>query len=1061
MVLNYQVNLFLKLLQIEYKFSVISVKSNQKNIIINMSEIYVVKRDGKREEVHFDKVQRRIKNNSHGLNVSSNLIAQKVCSRIYDGVSTEELDELTAEICTSHLTEHPDYEILASRIIISNNHKTTPTTFSESIKILYLNNLVNKSLYDVVMNNENLINSSIKHDNDYQIDYFGFKTLQKSYLQRVRRVIVERPQYLFMRVSLGLHLNNITTALKSYLYLSHKNFIHATPTLFHSGTNNPQLLSCFLLGTDDSVAGIYKNISDCAKISKWAGGLGVHMNNIRGKNARIHSSNGYSNGIIPMLRVYNETAKYINQCFAPETNIQVFDMYAQVKPISKIKVGDLVMTINCDYKPVLNVIKNTIKKEIYYISNCLKNKLVRVTGEHQVYIKRGFVDGYFYVSELLIGDLVCYPDVNKYLWYPINYIKKFEYDGDVYDLTIQENHSYVADDLGLVHNSGKRNGSIAVYLEPHHPDIMDFLELRKNNGAEDMRTRDLFLALMIPDLFMRRVEEASKNPDHPVLWSLFDPNDTNELIDLYGDTFDAKYVELEASKKFVSQIDISKVWKKILSSQIETGTPYILYKDQINKMSNQSNVGTIKSSNLCAEIVEYSDANEYACCCLASISLGELVVCPSFNQEITIYSKTDCIYCSRTIQLFNKMGLKYNKIVLDDDEARHAMYADLRVKYDTVPQILIGETYIGGYTDFVEYSKPRIDYGRLEKICDILVRNLNRVIDINYYPVPETERSNFKMRPLGIGVQGFAQMLLKMGYSFESNDAKILNKQVFEAMQYYCLNASCSIARERYAVMESVEFKEYTKRNVKTRFEYNGDYFTSDEVISGLGAYERFRGSPLSKGIFQHEKYGVPANSLFLGKEKWDTLRTDIMKYGVRNSLLVALMPTASTSQILGNTECFEPITSNIYTRRTLAGDFVVLNRYLVNDLLEIGNWSKEMKDKIIANNGSIANIEGIPSHMKEMYKTVWEIKQKTIIDLCAERAPFICQTQSMNLFFEEPNIKTLGSALIYGWKRGLKTGSYYIRSRPKIQAQQFTIDPKLKEKVFEEDNHICHSCSG
>ena len=395
------------------------------------------------------------------------------------------------------------------------------------------------------------------------------------------------------------------------------------------------------------------------------------------------------------------------------------------------------------------------------------------------------------------------------------------------------------------------------------------------------------------------------------------------------------------------------------------------------------------------------------------------------------------------------------------------MYADLEDKYNrvcnTVPQILIGETYIGGFTDFVEYSRPRVDYDRLEQICDILVRNLNRVIDINYYPVPETERSNFKMRPLGIGVQGFTQMLLKMGYSFESAEAKVLNKEVFEAMQYYCLKASCAVSRERKAVMESVEFQEYAKCATDPRFEYGGDYFTSDEVASGLGAYERFRGSPLSDGIFQHEKYGVLASSLFLGKEKWDALKADIMKYGVRNSLLVALMPTASTSQILGNTECFEPITSNIYTRRTLAGDFVVLNRNLVDDLLDVGLWSKEMKDKLISENGSIANIGGIPARMKEMYKTVWEIKQKTIIDLCADRTPFICQTQSMNLFFEEPKIGTLGSALIYGWKRGLKTGSYYIRSRPKIQAQQFTIDPKLKEKVFEEEvaPHVCESCSG
>jgi ribonucleoside-diphosphate reductase alpha chain len=438
---------------------------------------------------------------------------------------------------------------------------------------------------------------------------------------------------------------------------------------------------------------------------------------------------------------------------------------------------------------------------------------------------------------------------------------------------------------------------------------------------------------------------------------------------------------------------------------------------------------------------------------------------PAFDQAI-IFAKTDCDYCVRAVQLFEKIGIKYQKVVLDNNKERYAMYADLEDKYNrvcnTVPQILLGDAYIGGYTDFVEYAKPRVDYERFEQICDILVRNLNRVIDINYYPVPETERSNFKMRPLGIGVQGFTQMLLKMGYSFESAEAKVLNKQVFEAMQYYCLKASCAVARERKAVMDTVEFQEYAKNAMEPRFEYNGDYFTSAEVASGLGAYERFRGSPLSEGIFQHEKYGVPASSLFLGKEKWDALRGDIMKYGVRNSLLVALMPTASTSQILGNTECFEPITSNIYTRRTLAGDFVVLNRNLVDDLLEIGLWSKEMKDKLISENGSIANIGNLPANMKDMYKTVWEIKQKTIIDLCADRAPFICQTQSMNLFFEEPKIGTLGSALIYGWKRGLKTGSYYVRSRPKIQAQQFTIDPKLKEKVFEEEApHVCESCSG
>ena len=1037
-----------------------------------MSEIYVVKRNGKREEVHFEKVQRRIKNNSNKLNVSSNLIAQKVCSRIYDGVSTEELDELTAEICTGHLTEHPDYEILAKRIIISNNHKITPDTFSDSIKILFENNLISHLLHKIVMENKDIINSEIKHINDYLIDYFGFKTLQKSYLKRVNNIIIDRPQYLFMRVSLGLHPTNLKTAFESYNLLSKKYFIHATPTLFHSGTDFPQLLSCFLLGTEDSVSGIYKNISDCAKISKWAGGLGVHINNVRGKKSIITSSNGYSNGIIPMLRVYNETAKYINQCFTPETNIQIFDINSEeketVRQISKIEIGDLVMTIDSNYKKVINVIKNTVKKEIYYISNELKNKIVRVTGEHEIYIKRGFINEYIPVSELLIGDLVCYPDINqKYKWYPINHIKKIMYKGDVYDLTVEENHSYVVDDLGIVHNSGKRNGSIAIYLEPYHPDIMDFLELRKNNGSEDMRTRDLFLALMIPDLFMRRVEEAIKNPERIIKWSLFDSNKNPELLDLYGEEFDIKYEELEKKGSAVSTVDISKLWKKILSSQIETGTPYILYKDQINKMSNQSNVGTIKSSNLCAEIVEYSDSNEYACCCLASISLGELVELPLIDKEITIYSKTDCIYCKMTITLLDNMKLKYNKILVDNENERNEMYMRIGSKYNqecnTVPQILIMDKYIGGYTDLIDYLKPKINYDIFEKICDILVRNLNKVIDINYYPVKEAENSNFKMRPLGIGVQGFMQMLLKMGYSFECNEAKLLNKQIFEAMQYFCMKSSCKIAEERKKVMDTIAFQEYLKNNTEIhRFEYDGDYFTIEEIKTNMGAYEKFQGSPLSYGIFQWEKYGVQPNDLFLGEDKWNQLRVDIMKYGIRNSLLVALMPTASTSQILGNTECFEPMTSNIYTRRTLAGDFIVLNRFLVDNLLSIENWTKETKDTIISENGSIANMTYLPYKMREIYKTVWEIKQKSIIDLAADRSPFVCQTQSMNLFFEEPKIGTLGSALIYGWKRGLKTGSYYIRSRPKIQAQQFTIDPKLRDKIMENNsNHICDSCSG
>ena len=1122
------------------------------------TEIYVIKRDGKREEVHFDKVQRRIKLKSNGLIVNPTLVAQRVCSRIYDGVSTSELDELTGQICTSLMTEHPDYGILATRIVISNNHKITPPKFSDSIQIL--GDLICPTIQEILKEKSEIIDKEIDDERDYLLDYFGFKTLQKGYLLRIDDKIIERPQYLFMRVSLGLHGWDLDNVFKSYHNLSKKYFSHATPTLFHSGTKHPQLLSCFLLGTDDSVDGIYKNIADCAKISKWAGGIGVHISNIRGRNAHIRSSNGKGNGIVPMLRVYNEVAKHINQ-------------------------------------------------------------------------------------------------------------------------------------------SGKRNGSIAIYLEPYHPDIMDFLDLRKNNGSEDARTRDLFLALMLPDLFMKRVEEAVKNPEKIVNWSLFDPNKCPGLNNSYGKEFERLYEKYELDGMAKEVVDVGKLWKKIMSSQIETGTPYILYKDRINLLSNQSNIGTIKSSNLCvdgttevltrqgfeeiyklenerveiwngfefsevmvkktgenqemqkiefsngeelictpyhkfyvsekgkklelrgidlrkgmrlikykfpvldfenenftivplsckkeirlkwlekyvdingklkiesddidflkdvkkmlntlgcdcniasnritiskyylyklqklgleniivdkpkretnefikikaihhnfknantfcfneekrhygvfnriltgqcAEIVEYSDSKEYACCCLASICLGELVDVGKIDGHVKIYSKSGCPYCDKALELLPK---NCEKIVLDDDQERKNFYDDLNKpvcdgekcyvrnkKFNTVPQIFIGDNHIGGYTDLVKYLTPKVNYDKLEEICEILVRNLNKVIDINYYPVPETARSNFRARPLGIGVQGFSDFLFKLQIPFESSEARVINKQLFEAIEYYCLKASCQLAREREEILE-----EFLKQDIEVPvdrdldlpcMEYKGHRFTQNELKlkKYTGAYLLFDGSPLSRGEFQWEKCGV--EELFMGRDKWEELRANILKYGVRNSLLTALMPTASTSQILGNNECFEPITSNIYTRRTLAGDFVVLNKYLVRDLIRDGLWCKELKDLIVAENGSIANLSFLPEKTRELYKTVWEIKQKCLIDLSADRTPFVSQTQSLNLFFEEPKVGTLGSALIYGWKRGLKTGSYYIRSRPKVQAQQFTIDPKLRDKIMN-NYEVCESCSG
>ena len=732
----------------------------------------VLKRNNTTEIVSFDKITNRILNISKDLDVNSIIIAKKVIAKIYDNIKTSYLDELIGETCIHLSSENLDYAILSKRIIISNNHKETPNTFFECIDKLHRNNLVTTEVYEFVKNNILILETFIDNLRDYDFDYFGFKTLEKSYLFKIDGKVVERIQYLFMRVSIGLHINNLDNVLKSYEYLSKKYFIHGSPTLFNSGTRNPQLLSCFLLGTEDSINGIYKNVSDCAKISKWSGGIGIHISNIRGKNTIIKGTNGKATGIVPMLRVYNETAKYVNQ-------------------------------------------------------------------------------------------------------------------------------------------GGRRNGSIAVYLEPHHVDLLDFLELRKNTGNEDQRTRDLFTALFISDLFMKRVEN---NED----WSFFN---CPSLTEIYGEEYEKKYLELEKQNLAIKTIKAREIWGRIINSQIETGTPYILYKDTINKYNNQSNLGIIKSSNLCAEITEYSNSKEYACCVLASIGLPKFVEKNSFN--------------------FNKLG----------------------------------------------------------EVVKTIVNNLNSIIDLNYYPVDETRLSNFKHRPLGIGVQGLADVFSILKIDFESEEARDLNIRIFEAIYYYSLLASCELSKEN-------------------------------------GSYSSFYGSPLSKGIFQFEMRGLKPSNRF----DWEKLRLNIVKYGVRNSLLVALMPTASTSQILGYNECFEPYTSNIYSRRTLAGDFMVINKYLVKELSELNLWNKKLKDSIISKNGSIQHLE-LPIDIKNRYKTVWEINQKSLIQLAIDRSPFICQSQSMNLFFKEPNLANLTSALFFGWKNGLKTGSYYIRSQPPVQAQQFTIE--------------------
>lgn len=755
-----------------------------------MSENFcVIKRNGIKEEVSFDKVTRRLKKLCYNLSSKVNpiIVAQKVCSQIYNNVTTIELDELAAQICISMSTQHIEYGVLASRIIISNNHKFTSPSFSETIYILYNNKdnngqicpLIDDKIYSIVMNNKDKLNDVLNYENDYLFDYFGFKTLERSYLMKVNNNVVERIQHMFLRVSLGIHQDDLKSAITSYQLMSQKYFTHATPTLFASGTPRPQLASCFLMGMEDSVKGIYKTVSDCAEISAGAGGIGLCISKIRSKNSYIRGVNGKSNGIIPMCRVLNETARHINQ-------------------------------------------------------------------------------------------------------------------------------------------AGKRPGCIAVYIEPHNVEILEFLELRKNTGAESERARDLFLALTISDLFMKRVETNSE-------WCLFDADECPGLDNSYGDEYEKLYLKYESDNKQRKKIQARKVWNYILTSQIETGTPYILFKDAINKKSNQKNIGVIRNSNLCAEILEYSDDKEYAVCTLASVSL------PNFVED----------------------DLSFN-------------------------------------------------HEKLVEIMDVLVKNLNKVIDINYYPVPETRLSNERHRPIGIGVQGLIDVFYKLKMPFDSDEAKNLNKDIFETMYYGAMLAS---------------YKQALK---------NGHYST-------------FKGSPLSEGLFQFDLWGVKPSNRY----DWDDLREKIMESGVRNSLCLALMPTASTSQILGNNECFEPITSNIYTRRTVAGDFIVVNKHLIKDLDELELWNDFMKNKIIENGGSIQNIDDIPENIKNLYKTVWETKQKHLIEQSADRGPFICQTQSMNLFFEEPTQNTLTSALFYSWKKGLKTGCYYIRTRPKAQAQQFTIEAK------------------
>jgi ribonucleoside-diphosphate reductase alpha subunit len=796
----------------------------------------VIKRDGNKEEVSFDKILHRIKKVSDNLKVNVHEVAQKVCSRIYDNVKTYELDEFASQLCSSLILEHPDYGVLASRLIISNHHKRTSPSFTETISILYDNKdfennnnpIISNEIYNIVMQNKDKLNSYIDYNRDYLIDYFGFKTLERAYLLKKDNKIIERPQHMWMRVALGIHGDDFKDALETYDYMSQKYFTQATPTLFNSGTPRPQMSSCFLLDVEDSIKGIYENLSDCAHISKYAGGIGLNVHDIRSKNSVIRGTNGHTDGIIPMLRVYNTTARYVNQ-------------------------------------------------------------------------------------------------------------------------------------------SSKRLGSIAVYIEPWHGDIMEWLDLRKNHGAEEERARDLFYAMWIPDLFMKRVQENGK-------WSLMCPDICKGLSTTYGEEFEKLYIKYESEGKFIKQIDAQKIWYKILEAQIETGTPYMLYKDAVNNKSNQKNIGTIKSSNLCAEIVEYTAPDEIAVCNLASICLP--------------------------------MYVDY------DEESNNYIY----------------------------------NYEKLHKVTKIICKNLNKIIDRNFYPVDKAKYSNLKHRPIGIGVQGLADTFIKMRMSFDSDKAKELNKNIFETIYHGALESSMEISHKRKILYDEMQMLETSgldnNINQIKEIEKHLNLNEWEKKLSKKfkGAYSTYEGSPISKGILQFDMWNIKPDS---GLYDWDKLKDDIKNKGVRNSQLLALMPTASTSQIMGNNEAFEAITSNLYKRKTLAGEFILINRYLVEDLIKLNIWNKEIKEKIMINDGSVQNIDEIPDNIKKLYKTVWEIKQKAIIDMAVDRGAFICQTQSMNLFVDEPNPNLLTKMHFYSWSKGLKTGMYYLRTKPKASTQQFTIDPR------------------
>lgn len=1523
--------------------------------------MYVVKRNGENETVSFDKVLNRIRLLSNGLDVNVFEVAQKVCTRIFDGVKTSELDELAAHMCSSMITEHPDYGTLAARIIVSNHHKNTSPSFTETVALLYNNvdaqgehnPLVSSELYDTVIKNKEKLNSFLVYDRDFLFDYFGFKTLEKSYLMRINGVVIERPQHMWMRVALGIHGNDVKDALETYDLMSKKYFTHATPTLFNSGTPRPQLSSCFLLHMqDDSISGIFRTLEDCALISKYAGGIGLHIHNVRAKGSRIRGTNGVSDGIVPMLRVYNNCARYVNQCITPDK--MVFSK-AGIKRMDEVTPDDYLITHDGSFKKVNTIVINEKKDETLMVIDVRHStQVLKCTQVHEILTidgvnkKNGFRDikrkldngkitpKYIPASDVTTNHLMVYPIptyemdvatltdddlrlygimigdgsinvrgqwsvninttskvatgvftktyleqrnihyweyVNEAVHYitwtqtpkipftysdlydkdkekninstflhlperkltkllkglmetdgystktgvyygstslnviqsmkymllrlgiltttqirdkvgqvsnvcngrqvkhtKINYdiripkiqllkdldiftrfqpskhvlyyqyknwllskvtkVSQVTYTGKVYDFNMMDNHNYLTDS-GLVHNSGRRNGSIAMYLEPWHADIQAFLEMKKNHGSEEERARDLFYALWIPDLFMERVKEGK-------VWSLMCPDACQGLSDVHSDDFKRLYERYEAEGKFKKQLPAQELWWQILQMQIEQGVPYLLFKDAANRKSNQQNLGTIKSSNLCVAgdtmiltdngyvpikdlvdssvkvwngkqfsdtvvrqtgrmqkliTVKFSNGMEVRCTPYhkfyietgkrpadkskptviqaQDLKLGMKIIrystpCLNTSQEDMKYAYTHGLFCAEGTYIkyaeyekhqcnfkkwnntqFCKRHQCFEKVYEDEDKCCAQSYCDkpllwlygekrklakcvdyLYANDDTTCDRLnialphdIDEKYfvpmhksisskvawLSGYFDgdgcvvacngikniqvssinqafirqvmyllqtlgvnpcisvlrsetkrllpdgkgglkqyttqtcyrlnidaqsvinlcslglkthrldlsnlkpphhmtnkfttitgledkdeyedtycfneplehkgvfngvimgqcseileftspdeiavcnlssialpsYIEYdenNKPHYNFQKLHDVAKVITKNLNKVIDVNFYPVEKARRSNFRHRPIGIGVQGLADTYVMMRYPFDSPEAMKLNRDIFETIYHGAMESSMELSKKRGHLIT----------------DYNDNKLTFDELMGKLsfneyelpnpkfpGAYKTFEGSPASKGQFQFDLWGVQPSS---GLWDWETLKADVMTHGIRNSLLLAPMPTASTSQILAFNEAFEPFTSNLYKRKTLAGEFIIVNKYLIKDLVKLGLWDKDMKNKVIMHDGSIQNIEEIPQELKALYKTAWELKQKVLIDQSADRGAFVCQSQSLNLFMEDPDFKKLSSMHFYSWQRGLKTGIYYLRTRAKAQAQKFTIDPTLQK---------------